>query len=62
MIIVVVYGLIAWWWWANPTAMVEPDKVRLANGQGEKGHHLTKVQSHYQQVIEMNSKRKQRQC
>jgi hypothetical protein len=62
MVIVVVYGLIILWWWANPTAMIEsdPTKAELAAGQGgaQRGRCLTEVQAHYQQVFEMNSKRK----
>jgi hypothetical protein len=63
IVIVVVYGLIAWWW-ANPPAMVEPDstKAELATERGEDRHQLTKVQAHYHQVIGMKSKRKLPQC
>jgi protein-S-isoprenylcysteine O-methyltransferase Ste14 len=49
IVIVIVYGLIALWWRANPTAMIEP---------AENGHHLTGVQAHYRQIINLNSKRK----
>jgi hypothetical protein len=59
-VIVVVYGLIALWWRANPTVMVEPHstKTELATGSGDakRGHHLTEVQAHYQQMIGVNSK------
>lgn len=58
IVIVVVYSLIALWGWANPTARMDPDKARVAKRQGENRPHLTEVQAHYQQVFEMNSKRK----
>ncbi|MCL4300015.1 MAG: hypothetical protein KJ077_30055 [Anaerolineae bacterium] len=60
IVIVVVYGVIILWWRANPTAMVEPDKVKQADepGGAKRGHYLTEAQTHYWQVHRMNSKRK----
>lgn len=60
IVIVVVYGVIILWWRANPTAMVEPDKVKQADEPGgvKRGPHLTEVQARYQHMLEMNSKRK----
>jgi hypothetical protein len=53
--IVGIYGLIALWWWANPAAMIEP-KDELVTQHQEAGPHLTQVQAHYRQVIEMIQK------